>query len=83
MKQRQGHEKPITTFSTSYLQQETPLQNLNSACAIDTQITVDMEVNLLTLFHFYTKFVCFWSLSECLEEPIGSTIYGLFRCLLL
>ena len=45
-----------------------------SACAIDTQITVDMEVNLLILFHFYTKFVCFWSFSEGLEEPIGSTI---------
>ena len=35
---------------------EIPLQNLSSACAVDAQISVDMEGNLLILFHFYTKF---------------------------
>ena len=28
-------------------------------CAIDTEISVDMEVNLLILFHFYIKFFSF------------------------
>ena len=62
---------------------EVQLQNLNSACAIDTKISVDKEVNLLILFHFKTKVFSVYGYFLGVWESLVSTIYGLFRCLLL